>query len=77
VEVHAFGGHERKSGLEVEARLVAERAERADPGAIGLGLPGLENMAQELKVLIHARFLYRSRSARRIARTRDCATEEI
>ena len=42
-----------KPGGQIEAHLVPEDAQGAGPGAVGLGPPVLEDVAEQVKVLAH------------------------
>jgi len=52
-EVHLLGRDEREAGVEVEAHLMAEHAERAGAGAIGLAQPVRADAPQEVEVGLH------------------------
>ena len=67
LEVHALGGHQRKSRGEIEAHLVAEHRQRAGAGAIGLARAVAAHVAHEFEILLHG-VSGRLRRCREIAR---------
>ncbi len=48
-----LGRHQRKSGREIEAHLIAEDAQRAGAGAIVLAGALLPDVAQKIEILPH------------------------
>jgi hypothetical protein len=55
LEMQLLGGQHGEAGRQVESHLVAEDAERAGPGPVGLGPSLLEDVVHQVAVLAHGR----------------------
>ena len=56
-EGHFFGGDEREAVLQVEAHLVAKYAAGAGAGAVGFSGSRVEDVAEEVVVGLHVKWL--------------------
>ena len=52
--MHPLGGQQRETTGEVKAHLVAKDRARAGAGTVGLGRAVVEDVAQQIKIGLHA-----------------------